>query len=250
MTNDYTNRSRTQLVGLAAAGLLVAVLLAGGALLVGRAVLDGTTSSVPLPATDTPQTLDTRQGDGVELVAGVPWGFALDAGGAAAAASAVITVTGQAEFAFDPDRFAVLAERLFTPEEAAIQTRQVEAARTNFEVSGFIDQPASRRMYHLAPLAVRLTDFDPDVPTAQVEVWAMTLVGIGDTGGAVFTTSTVDLVADGTTGTWRVTALDTVEGPVPLVYDSPSAPGRTRQVVRDAIPMLPLPYPATDGPTP
>ena len=247
MADDYTHRSRTQLVGLAGAGLVVAVLLVGGALLVGRAVLAGTTSTMPLPDPATAQTLDAG---GVELVAGVPWGFALDEGGAVAAASAVITVTGQAEFAFDPDRFAAVAEALFTPTEAEVQTRQVEAARTNFELSGWIDQPASRRMYHLAPLAVRLTGFDPAGPAARVEVWAMTLVGIGDTGGAVFTTSSVELVADEATGTWRVTALDTVEGPVPLVYDSPSAPGRTRMVVRDAIPLLPLPYPTADRSTP
>jgi hypothetical protein len=101
-------------------------------------------------------------------------------------------------------------------------------------------------MYHLAPLAVRLTAYDPQAVTATVEVWAMTLVGVGDTGGAVFTTSTLDLAADQASATWRVHTLDTVQGPVPMVYDTPSAPGRTRAVVRDAIPTLPLPLPALD----
>ena len=244
MADDYTHRSRTQLAGLAAAGLLVLVLVVGGGLLVGRAVTGASTPPTPLPQPHAEQPLDTGE---VAPVAGVPWGFALNPAGAVAAASTVITVTGQAEFAFDPDRFAEVAGALFTPAEAAVQTRQVDAARTNFELSGWVDQPESRRMYHLAPLAVRLTAFDPDAVTARVEVWAMTLVGVGDTGGAVFTTSTVDLAADATTGTWRVAALDTVEGPVPLVYDSPSAPGRTRMVVRDAVPMLSLPYPAAEA---
>jgi hypothetical protein len=243
MADDYTHRSRTQLAGLAGAGLLVLVLIVGGGLLVGRAVLAGTTPTTPHPDPDPAQALDTGE---VELMAGVPWGFALDPAGAVAAGSAVITVTGQAEFAFDPDRFAAAAEVMFTPEEARIQVRQVEAARTNFEVSGWAEQPASRRMYHLSVLAIRLTAFDPEAVTATVEVWAMTLVGVGDTGGAVFTTSTVDLAADETTSTWRVSALDTVEGPVPLVYDTASAPGRTRAVVRDAIPTLPLPLPALE----
>ncbi len=245
MTTDYQARSRVQTLWLAGAGLLLAVLLVGGTTLVLRAVASGQ-SAPSLPAAEPESEAATGAASPV-LVGGVPWGFALDAAGAAAAASAVITVTGQAEFAFDADRFAAAAEVMFTPAEARIQTRQVEAARTNFEVSGWADQPASRRMYHLAPLAVRLAAFDPEAVTATVEVWAMTLVGVGDSGGAVFTTSTIDLAADETTGTWRVTALDTVEGPVPLVYDTASAPGRTRAMVRDAIPTLPVPLPALEA---
>ena len=239
MADDYTHTSRSRQLSLAAAGLLLAVLLIGGMLLVGRAVTGATSATVPLPD---PDSTPARDEDGVALVDGVPWGFALDRPGAVAAAAAVITVTGQAEVAFDPDRFDELAGLMFTPSEAAVQARQVEVARTNFELSGWAEAPDSRRIYHLAPLAVRLTAFDDDAVTASVEVWAVTLVGVGDTGGAVFTTSTLELAADEDTGTWRVWALDTVEGPVPLVYDAPSAPGRTRQVVRDAIPMLPLPY--------
>lgn len=101
---------------------------------------------------------------------------------------------------------------VFTLQEAAAQARQVDAARTQFELSGWVDQPPSRRMYHLSPLAVRLAAFDPDAVTARVEVWAMTLVGVGDTGGAVFTTSTIDLAADDATGTWLVIGLDTPRG--------------------------------------
>lgn len=245
MTTDYPTRTRAQSLWLAGAALLLAVLLVGGTVLVGRAVTDGR-NATGLPTTSAPDEMTATDAAGAVSVAGVPWGFALDAAGAAAAASAVITVTGQAEFAFDPDRFAAVAEVMFTPEEARIQTRQVEAARTNFEVSGWADQPASRRMYHLAVLAVRPTAFDPEAVTATVEVWAMTLVGVGDSGGAVFTTSTVHLAADASTGTWRVSALDTVEGPVPLVYDTASAPGRTRALVRDAVPTLPLPLSAVE----
>jgi hypothetical protein len=175
------------------------------------------------------------------LVDGVPWGFALDPAGAAGVTA--VAVTGQPEVAFDADRFAQVAAVMFTEKEATAQARQVDAARTEFELSGWADQPASRRMYHLAPLAVRLTAFDPDAVKARVEVWAMTLVGVGDAGGAVFTTSTVELAADDTSGTWQVTALDTVEGPVPLVLETASAPGRTRTLVRDAASVLPLPLP-------
>jgi hypothetical protein len=181
------------------------------------------------------------------LVAGVPWGFALDAAGATAAGVTVVTVTGQPQVAFDADRFGEVAAVMFTDDEAAVQARQVDAARTNFELSGWPAQPESRRMYHLAPLAARLAAYDPAALTATVEVWAMTLVGVGDAGGAVFTTSTVELTAHPNGDTWLVVGLDTVEGPTPLVYDHPSVPGRTRSLVRDATPLLPLPLPDLTG---
>ena len=135
---------------------------------------------------------------------------------------------------------------VFTAEEAAAQARQVDTARTEFELSGWGAQPASRRLYFFAPVAVRLLAYDPAGPSAQVEVWAMTLLGAGDAGGAVFTTSTVDLAADG--DTWSVTRLESVEGPTPLVADNASAPGRTRALLRDALATLPLPVPVGSQP--
>jgi len=243
VAGDYGERTRFQSAGIVgAAGLLVVLLLGGGWL-----VLRGVTST-PTPPVEQARTAPTATRDDhavvvPRLVDGVPWGFALDPAGAAAAGVTAVAVTGQPEVAFDPDRFSEVAEVVFTPEEGATQARQVDAARTQFELSGWADQPASRRMYHLAPLAVRLTAFDHDAVTARVEVWAMTLVGVGDTGGAVFTTSTVDLAADDDAGTWRVTGLDTHEGPVPLVLETASAPGRTRALVRDAASVLPLPLP-------
>jgi hypothetical protein len=70
----------------------------------------------------------------------------------------------------------------------------------------------------------------------------VTLVGVGDAGGAVFTTSTVDLTSN--EGTWQVTGLDTVEGPTPMVSATATAPGRTRALLRDAAATLPLPLPS------
>jgi hypothetical protein len=242
MAGDYSDRTRLQTAWLAGACGLLGVLLLGG----GWLVIRGLTAPGPAPSDLAPAATVAvgEVGLGVPgFVEGVPWGFAIDPAGAAAAAVTAVAVTGQPEVAFDADRFAQVAAVVFTPGEAVTQARQVEAARTQFELSGWADQPASRRMYHLAPLAVRLTAFDPDTVTARAEVWAMTLVGVGDTGGAVFTTSTIDLAADDSSGTWRVTALDTLEGPVPLVLETASAPGRTRALVRDAAPVLPLPLP-------
>jgi hypothetical protein len=242
VAGDYGERTRLQSAGIIGAVALLGVLLLGG----GWLVLRGLTSpaAVPVEQARGVTTPPTEHALGVpEFVDGVPWGFPLDPAGAAAAGMTAVAVTGQPEVAFDPDRFTQVAGVVFTVEEAATQARQVDAARTQFELSGWADQPASRRMYHLSPLAVRLTAFDRDGVTARVEVWAMTLVGVGDTGGAVFTTSTVDLAADEDTGTWRVTSLDTHEGPVPLVLDTASAPGRTRALVRDAASVLPLPLP-------
>ena len=240
MPDDYRDRTPLQTVWLVAACALLGVLLFAGGWLVITGIAHPGKATVEIATTTTsPAELALGVPD---VVDGIPWGFPLDPAGAAAAGVTAVAVTGQPEVAFDPDRFAEVAEVVFTAEEAATQARQVDAARTQFELSGWAEQPVSRRMYHLSPLAVRLTAFDPSEVTARVEVWAMTLVGVGDTGGAVFTTSTVDLAADDT-GTWQVTSLDTHEGPVPLVLDTASAPGRTRTLVRDAASVLPLPLP-------
>jgi hypothetical protein len=248
MTNHDMARTSGRPVGLVAALGLAAVLLVGG----GWLTLRGLQADPPPPPSSAAAHLSGLQAAeaavGVPgLVAGVPWGFALDAAGATAAGVTVVTVTGQPQVAFDADRFAEVAAVMFTDEEAKVQARQVDAARTNFELSGWAAQPESRRMYHLAPLAARLAAYDPAALTATVEVWAMTLVGVGDAGGAVFTTSTVELSAHPNGDTWVVVGLDTVEGPTPLVYDHPTAPGRTRSLVRDATPLLPLPLPELTG---
>ena len=242
MAGDYGERTRLQTVWLAAACALLGVLVLGGGWLVLRGIT--TTDAPPARITPAIATEADEAALGVPaFVDGVPWGFALDPAGAAAAGVTAVAVTGQSEVAFDPERFGEVAAVMFTSKEARVQTELAAAARTQFELSGWADQPPSRRMYHLAPLAVRLVAFDPEAVTAQVEVWAMTLVGVGDAGGAVFTTSTIDLAADDGGNTWRVTALDTVEGPVPLVLETASAPGRTRALVRDTTPVLPLPLP-------
>ena len=233
------SRSRLQRVWLAGAvGLLLVLVVAGGALgwrgLRASAVEPGATIS------SVPDASAAEVGGRFELVDGVPWGFDLTVEGAASAASAAVAVTGAGTVVFDPDRFAEVAAIVFTPSEAAEQIRQVDAARVQFEQSGWAAQPPSRRTYHLAPLAVRVTAFDAERARAQAEVWAMTTVGVGDRGGAVFTTSTVSLLVD--EGTWRVDGLDTVAGPTPIVEDRPDAPGRIRQLTREALPGVLVPY--------
>jgi hypothetical protein len=237
VTASYPERSRRHQVGLAAALALALLLVVAGSWLawqglrtappdVDRAVTGGAPTDPPASA---------LAADG-----GVPWGFALDVEGAVAAASVAVAATGHQQVVFDPDRFDTLARQLFTNDQAAVQARQVDAARVQFEVSGWDGQPASRRTYHLAVLAARPTAFDADAGTATVEVWAMTLVGIGDRGGGVFTTSTVTLTADD--GGWKIAGLDSQPGPTPMVDATPDPPGRIRQLTRDALPAVPLPY--------
>jgi hypothetical protein len=242
-------RTSMQRVWLAGAAALVTVLLVGGGWLVWQG-LDRPQATLrpaaenPLPAGLSPEVVAFGA---PELVDGVPWGFPLTPHGAAAAAVTAVAVTGQPEVVFDPDRFAQVAAVVFTAEEAAAQARQVEVARTEFELSEWGRQPESRRLYFFAPVAVRLLAYDPaPSPAARAEVWAMTLVGVGDAGGAVFTTSTVDLEADGPT--WTVTGVDTVEGPTPLVHTHASAPGRTRALLRESVATWPLPLPAEERP--
>ncbi|WP_052665109.1 hypothetical protein [Nitriliruptor alkaliphilus] len=240
MAGDYGSRTAAQLVWLAVAVALALTLVVGGGFLAWQGLSAGPAVTAAGQTAATASATGGRVAFGAPaLVDGVPWRFPLTPDGAASAAATAVAVTGQGEVVFDPIRFAEVAEVVFTAEEAAAQIREVDAARVQFELSGWADQPESRRTYHFAPLAVRLEAFASDGQAATVEVWAMTLVGVGDQGGALFTTSTVELVADG--DTWTVTALDSVEGPTPMVEAPPTAPGRTRALVRDALSTLPLP---------
>ena len=248
MGDDYRTRTPAQTAWLLAAGALVVTMLAGGGYLALSGLLADQRPTTGAP--DAPAGPEQVAFGAPELIDGVPWGFAVSADGAVAAAVTAVAVTGQAEVVFDAARFEEVAEVVFTPAEATAQARQVEAARTEFELSGWAQQPASRRMYHLAPLAVRLETFDPDGSTAQVEVWAMTLVGVGDAGGAMFTTSTVELTVPEDGETWQVADLESVEGPTPLVAETATAPGRTRAWLRDATATLPLPLPEPGGVAP
>jgi hypothetical protein len=238
VTADYPGRSRLQHVGLAAAIALALMLLVAG----GWLAWQGLRTAPPDPTTAVTGTTpaDPPAPTSAASDGGVPWGFALDVEGAVAAASVAVAASGHQQVVFDPARFDTLARQLFTPDQAVVQARQVDAARVQFEVSGWAGQPASRRTYHLAVLAARPTGFDADAGTATVEVWAMTLVGIGDRGGAVFTTSTVTLTVDD--GDWRIAGLETVAGPTPMVDATPDPPGRIRALTRDALPAVPLPY--------
>lgn len=253
MSGDYGSRTQGQRIWLAGAAALLTVLVVGGGWLAWR----GLDHAAPtLSAQSGQQSLVLDEGEvgfgAPQLIDGVPWGFPLTPEGAAAAAVSAVAVTGQANAVFDASRFEDVATVVFTANEAARQGEQVAAARAEFEVSGWGQQPASRRTYFLTPLAVRLVSFQPGPGTegasARVEVWAMTLIGVGDAGGAVFTTSTVDLAAEGGSDSWKVTALDSSEGPVPMVAGTASAPGRTRAFVRDSLPTVPLPLPPSDRP--
>ena len=245
MTDGYGNRTAGQVAWLALAVALVVTLLVGGGWL---AFAGARTGGGPRDVEQAPGGLDQPAGavafGAPSLVDGVPWDYRLDADGAAAAAVTAVAVTGQRAVVFDDDRFGAVAAVVFTADEAAVQAREVDAARAQFETSAWTEQPESRRTYHFAPLGVRLVEIA--ARTATAEVWAMTLVGVGDAGGALFTTSTVALVADG--GTWKVAGLDTVEGPTPVVDGAPSPPGAIRGWVRDASATLPLPLPLGTGP--
>lgn len=242
--SDYGTRTPNQRMWLVGAAGLLVVLVVGGGWLAWR----GLSQTAPTLATTPPHpTREPGPAGSVfgapELVDGVPWGFPLTARGAASAAAVAVAVTGQADEVFDPKRFDRVAAVVFSPAEARAQAAQVELARTELETSGWGGQPPSRRSYFLTPLAVRLVSYDPAGPSATVEVWAMTVIGVGDAGGAVFTTSTVDLATDPDGEGWTVTGLDSVEGPTPMVAAIASAPGRTRGFLRDAVATMPIPLP-------
>ncbi len=239
MGGDYGPRMGLPVGSLALAAALLAVLVVGGGWLTVRGL---TAPSTPAPSVSGPRVEpDVLAFGAPEVVDGVPWGFPLTADGAAAAAVTAVAVTGQQAVVFDPDRYAEVARVVFSPEQIRVQGRRLEAVRVQFDQQGWHDAPPSRRTYHFAVLAVAPSGFDPTGPSATVDVWSMTLVGVGDHGGAVFATSTVDLQADPSGQTWQVTGLESSEGPVPLVDAPASAPGRTRMLLRDATVTVPLP---------
>lgn len=237
MADDYGSRLPARAGGFAAAAGLLVVLLAGGGWLVARGLAAPTAPPGPPAGATVPA--DQLAFGAPEVAEGVPWGYALTADGAAAAAATVVAVTGQPEVVFDADRFAQIAEVMLAPAQAQVQAGRLQAVRAQFDQQGWENHPDSRRMYHLSVLAVTPIRFDPHGPTATVDVWSMSLVGVGDRGGAVFATSTVELTVDG--GDWQVSGLDSVPGPVPLVDEPASAPGRTRMLLRDAATTVPLP---------
>jgi hypothetical protein len=247
MPSGSGERTASQWVWLTGAVAVVVLLLIGGGWLVWQALTRPAGSQRhSLPPVDSHDRRVAVGWGAPELVDGVPWAFAVTPHGATAAAVTAVAVTGQPEVVFDPERFTRVAAVVFTQSEAAEQAQQVEAARTEFELSDWAGQPESRRMYFFTPLAAKLVVYDQPAANAQVEVWAMTVVGVGDSGGAVFTTSTVDLTITGRT--WTVSGLDTAEGPTPLVQDVASAPGRTRALLRDALATWPLPLPPVEQP--
>lgn len=234
---------------LAAATLLAVVVLGAGWL-----AFHGTDTSTSAPPelrnTATGPTDPGTEGVGVaepgvslagqtRMVDGVPWGWPLTPDGAAAAAMTAHVQLARPDVVIDPDRVEELAAVMFSPEEADRQRRLAEVLRTELEVSGWFDQPASRRMYHVAPLAVSVPRWEPERGLATVEIWSLQLLGVGDTGGASFVTSTAHLqVVD---GDWQVAGAEAVEGPTPYLQSRPNAPGLVRALLQKSVPLTAIP---------
>lgn len=237
----YGGRTRLQQLWLwGSVGLAVLLVVGGGVLAIRGAVAPTPVPVRGVTATGAATPAVPGAFGAPEIVDGVPWGWPRTADGAAAAALTAVAVTGQPDVVFDPGRFAEVAAVVFAPAIVGDQQRQVALARTQLAQSAWAEQPPSRRMYHLAPLAVTVRSFDRQAGRAQVDVWAMTLIGVGDAGGATFTTSTVELQT-GAGGGWTVVGLETVEGPTPMVHARASAPGATRALLAEAASTLPVP---------
>lgn len=162
---------------------------------------------------------------------------------AVTAATVAIGLLSQPEVVLDPAvRDRVLAER-FTVDAAQVEAAELAAAAAELTGSAWADQPASRRTFFSTLLAASLSDWTVPAGDAGAEatvgVWSMTILGVGDAGGAVFTTSTLRLTW--TDGRWRITSVDTVEGPTPMLTGMPSVPGELRALLRDALPTVPMP---------
>lgn len=106
------------------------------------------------------------------LVDGVPWGNPLTPDGVTAAAVTAVAVTGQPE-ACSTRPGSPRSPAWCSPRSRSGCSSGRYAARSGFELPGWGRQPAARRMYFFVPLAVGLANWDPGVPSAEVEVWSM-----------------------------------------------------------------------------
>ena len=181
MASDYGTRSTQQVVWLVGAVSLVVVMVVGGGWLALRGMPEASRHT-DRPATT--EAADRPSSDGDAALAGLPWSHPFTRDGAVAAALAAITATGQGDVVFDAERFDEIAAVVFTADEAAVQAEQVDAARIELKASAWGQQPASRRMYHFAPLAARLASFTDTPRRARVEVPSSAVPGAAAAAGA------------------------------------------------------------------
>ncbi len=198
---------------------MVALVSFLGGVLVALQLRPGQTSSTPVGAP--PGATDDAGPRSVE--AGVPVGYGHSEQGAAAAATAYLTVASEGLLLMDPVARDMAVRRMLVPDASAGTVASVvgnpallERIRTAASSSG-----APRAVLRNLPVAYRVDAFTPQ--RARVSVWAAAVWSIAGVGGPSEAWTTTALELEWVDGDWRLWSLSSADGPTPATTSGPVA---------------------------
>ena len=203
--------------GAGLAGILVGVLAAlslgpGG----GSPASDG--GDVPAPVAGSATEAGPRS-----VEAGVPVGYARSAAGAAAAATAYLTVAAESLLLMDGPARDGAVRRMLVPDASA---ETVSAVVGDAALLARVRKAASmsgtpRAVLRNLPVAYRVDAFSP--ARARVSVWAAAVWSIAGVGGPGEAWTTTSLELEWIEDDWRLWSLSSKDGPTPATTSGPVA---------------------------
>ena len=190
-----------------------------GGVLVALRFGPGPTSSAPVGA---PPRATVETGPR-SVEAGVPVGYGHSEEGAAAAATAYLTVASEGLLLMEPAARDAAVRRMFVPDASAATVASVvgdpallERIRTVASTSG-----TPRAVLRNLPVAYRVDAFSPE--RARVSVWAAAVWSIAGVGGPSEAWTTTALELEWVDGDWRLWSLSSQDGPTPATTSGPVA---------------------------
>lgn len=199
-------------------GVLVGVALT---LVFGRG--SGPSSRGPAPATPRVPGGPGAEAGPRSVEAGVPVGYGHTAPGAAAAATAYLTVTAESLLLMDTPAREAAVRRMLVPGASAGTVASIvgdpaflERVRKTASASG---RPGA--LLRNLPVAYRVDAFSP--ARARVSVWASAVWSITGVGGPSEAWTTTSLELEWIDGDWRLWSLSSKDGPTPATTSGPVA---------------------------
>jgi hypothetical protein len=187
----------------------------------------GPTASAPVGAP--PGATDETGPRSVE--SGVPVGYGHSEEGAAAAATAYLTVASEALLLMEPAARDAAVGRMLVPDASAGTVASVvgdpalvERIRNVASSSG-----TPRAVLRNLPIAYRVDAFSPQ--RARVRVWAAAVWSIAGVGGPSEAWTTTALELEWVDGDWRLWSLSSQDGPTPATTSGPVA--GTEELIAD-----------------
>lgn len=199
-----------------AGGLVLAGFLAGA---VTALALGGQGSGSPAGP---PPPAATDEGAGPRAMdAGVPVGYARTGPGAAAAATAFLTIAAESLMLMDPPARDAALRRMLVPDASEATVAAVvgdrvllDRVRKAASVSG-----APRAVLRNLPVAYRVEAVSAE--RARVSVWATAVWSVAGVGGPGETWTTTAVELEWVDGDWRLWSLSSKDGPTPATTSGP-----------------------------